>query len=96
MICADALDVSRVRRIRVPACAKADGLAAGKGVVIAEDRATAERAVRTAMVERRFGAAGDRLVIEEFLVGPEVSFFVLADGMRCMPLGIGAGSQAHL
>ena len=59
---------------------KADGLAAGKGVVIAEDRASAEAAVREAMVDRKFGSAGDRVVLEEFLVGQEASYFVLSDG----------------
>jgi len=63
-----------------PIVIKADGLAAGKGVVIAEDRASAEAAVRGAMVERRFGSAGDRVVLEEFLVGQEASYFVLSDG----------------
>jgi len=52
-----------------PLVIKADGLAAGKGVVIAEDRDTAAAAVRAAMVERSFGGAGDRIVFEEFLVG---------------------------
>ena len=64
----------------LPIVVKADGLAAGKGVVIAEDRATAEAAVREAMVDRRFGGAGDRVVLEEFLVGQEASYFVLSDG----------------
>ncbi len=59
---------------------KADGLAAGKGVIIAEDRASAEAAIRETMVDRRFGNAGDRVVLEEFLVGQEASYFVLADG----------------
>jgi phosphoribosylamine--glycine ligase len=63
-----------------PVVVKADGLAAGKGVVIAEDPASAEAAVRATMVERRFGQAGDRVVLEEFLVGQEASYFVLADG----------------
>jgi phosphoribosylamine--glycine ligase len=63
-----------------PIVIKADGLAAGKGVVIADDRASAEAAVRDAMVERRFGSAGDRVVLEEFLVGHEASYFVLSDG----------------
>jgi phosphoribosylamine--glycine ligase len=63
-----------------PLVIKADGLAAGKGVVIAEDRADAEAAVREAMVDRKFGSAGDRVVLEEFLVGQEASYFVLADG----------------
>jgi phosphoribosylamine---glycine ligase len=70
-----------------PVVVKADGLAAGKGVVIASDRAEAEAAVRAAMVDRVFGAAGDTLVLEECLTGPEVSFFALADGRRAMSLG---------
>ncbi len=69
-----------------PVVIKADGLAAGKGVVIAEDREQAEAAVRAAMVDRRFGQAGARLVIEACLTGPEVSFFVLSDGARALPL----------
>ncbi|MBI4888686.1 MAG: phosphoribosylamine--glycine ligase [Acidobacteria bacterium] len=69
-----------------PLVLKADGLAAGKGVVIAPDRAGAEDAVRRTMVDRRFGAAGDRIVLEECLVGEEASYFVLADGTACMPL----------
>jgi phosphoribosylamine--glycine ligase len=70
-----------------PVVLKADGLAAGKGVVIAEDRATAERAVYDAMRDRKFGASGDRLVIEECLQGPEVSFFCICDGARAVPIG---------
>jgi phosphoribosylamine--glycine ligase len=69
-----------------PLVIKADGLAAGKGVVIAEDRATAEGAIRSAMVERRFGDAGLRVVFEEFLSGEEASYFVLADGERFVSL----------
>jgi len=65
---------------------KADGLAAGKGVVVASDRDEAEHAVRAALVDGQFGAAGSRLVIEECLVGPEVSFFVLCDGDSAIPL----------
>src|SRR5258708_28859769 len=71
----------------VPVVLKADGLAAGKGVVIAEDRVSAERAITDAMRERKFGAAGDRVVIEECLTGPEVSFFVISDGARAVPIG---------
>ena len=66
---------------------KADGLAAGKGVVIAATRAEAESAVMAAMTERRFGEAGARLVVEECLAGPEVSFFVVSDGDRALPIG---------
>lgn len=65
---------------------KADGLAAGKGVVVATDRPTAEAAVRGAMLDRAFGDAGSRVVLEECLTGPEVSFFVVADGERFVPL----------
>ncbi len=70
-----------------PVVVKADGLAAGKGVVVAPDRATADLAVRAAMEDRQFGEAGARVVIEECLVGPEVSFFALCDGARGVPLG---------
>lgn len=70
-----------------PVVVKADGLAGGKGVVVAVDRAEAESAVRAAMVDQAFGSAGARLVIEECLVGPEVSFFALADGRRAIALG---------
>ena len=65
---------------------KADGLAGGKGVVVAPDRATAEAAVNAAMVDRSFGEAGARVVLEEMLTGPEVSFFVVADGGHYVPL----------
>ncbi len=70
-----------------PLVIKADGLAAGKGVVIAEDRDAAGAAVRSAMVDRTFGNAGSRVVFEEFLVGDEASYFVLTDGSSYMPLG---------
>jgi phosphoribosylamine--glycine ligase len=65
---------------------KADGLAAGKGVVVAPDRATAEGAVTAAMVDRAFGDAGASVVLEEMLTGPEVSFFVVASGEHYVPL----------
>jgi phosphoribosylamine---glycine ligase len=69
-----------------PVVLKADGLAAGKGVVVAADRDEAEEAVRAAMEQRVFGEAGARLVIEECLSGPEVSFFAVCDGTRAVPL----------
>jgi phosphoribosylamine--glycine ligase len=65
---------------------KADGLAAGKGVVVAPDRATAEAAVNAAMIDKSFGDAGSRVVLEELLTGPEVSFFVVANGEQYVPL----------
>jgi len=69
-----------------PIVLKADGLAAGKGVVVATDAAEADAAIRAAMEEQQFGAAGARLVVEECLVGPEVSFFALCDGTRAIPI----------
>jgi phosphoribosylamine--glycine ligase len=69
-----------------PLVVKADGLAAGKGVVVAPDRETANLAVHAAMEERQFGDAGSRIVLEECLVGPEVSFFAICDGTRAMAL----------
>jgi phosphoribosylamine--glycine ligase len=65
---------------------KTDGLAAGKGVVVADTRVEAEDAVRAAMVDHAFGEAGARVVLEERLSGPEVSFFVIADGEFAVPL----------
>lgn len=70
-----------------PVVVKADGLAAGKGVVVAQDRAEAEAAVRSCLESRAFGDAGARVVIEECLFGPEVSFFALCDGKRAIALG---------
>jgi phosphoribosylamine--glycine ligase len=84
---AAALEAIRRGEFAYPLVLKADGLAAGKGVVIAEDRPTAEAVVSAMMVDRRFGDAGDRIVLEEFLVGQEASYFVLADGTSYMPLG---------
>lgn len=83
----DALRVIRSGEFGWPVVLKADGLASGKGVVIADDGQTAEAAIVAAMEERKFGAAGDRLVIEECLSGPEVSFFVVSDGARAVPIG---------
>ncbi len=84
---AEALAVLERGTFGLPVVIKADGLAAGKGVTVAETRDEAEAAVRECMEARRFGDAGARLVIEECLVGPEVSFFVLVDGERAVPLG---------
>jgi phosphoribosylamine---glycine ligase len=67
-------------RFGPPWVVKADGLAAGKGVVVTSERAEAERAVDAALVARQFGEAGATLVIEEFLAGPERSLFAVCDG----------------
>lgn len=72
--------------IQAPYVIKADGLAAGKGVVIAPDFQTAKEAIHE-MVDGRFGSAGARLVIEEFMTGEEVSFFALCDGKQATYLG---------
>ena len=82
----DAIDAIRSGEFGDALVVKADGLAAGKGVVVADDRRTAEDAVRSAMLDRTFGDAGARIVLEERLAGPEVSFFVVADGERYVPL----------
>lgn len=81
---AAALD--HLARRPVPVVVKADGLAAGKGVVVCADRAAAETAVREMLVERRFGAAGARVVVEDCLVGEEASLLVITDGTRFVPL----------
>jgi len=87
----DSFDPDWVRRQRMPIVVKADGLAAGKGVVIA---ATADEAIATAegMFAGAFGAAGDTVVVEEFLEGEEASFIVMVDGVHVLPL---ATSQDH-
>ena len=84
---ADALAFVRGGRFGLPVVLKADGLAAGKGVVIAQTLDEAESAITAAMSGGRFGDAGARLVIEECLSGPEVSFFVVSDGARVVPIG---------
>lgn len=69
-----------------PTVVKADGLALGKGVIIAQDMAEAEDAVNTIMRDRAFGDAGARVVIEEFLTGPEVSVLSFCDGETVVPM----------
>ena len=76
----DALGAIRSGEFGDALVVKADGLAAGKGVVVATDRAEAEAAVTAAMIDKSFGEAGASVVLEELLTGPEVSFFVVANG----------------
>jgi phosphoribosylamine--glycine ligase len=71
---------------RYPLVIKADGLAAGKGVLICADAAEAEAAVEACFVAREFGDAGDLVIIEEYLTGSEVSLLVLCDGRNALPL----------
>ena len=70
----------------LPVVFKADGLAAGKGVVIAKDVAEVEQALKLFFEDRVFGTAGDRVLVERFIAGDEVSFLVLCDGERGLPL----------
>ena len=81
-----------IARADAPLVVKADGLAAGKGVVVTDTAAEAEAAVRAAMLDRSFGMAGSEVVIEQRLFGPEVSIFALADGTHLLPL---ATAQDH-
>jgi phosphoribosylamine--glycine ligase len=75
-----------LQTMKIPVVIKADGLAAGKGVIIAQSEEEALEAVSDMLSGQRFGHAGAVVVIEEFLDGEEVSFFALADGETCIPL----------
>ena len=70
----------------IPTVIKADGLALGKGVIIAETREDAKEAVRSMMEDKVFGASGDHIVVEEFLTGPEVSVLSFTDGKTVVPM----------
>lgn len=84
--------IAFIRKRGAPIVVKADGLAAGKGVILADTEAQAEDAVRDMLAGNAFGNAGHRVVIEEFLQGEEASFIVMADGEHVLPL---ATSQDH-
>ncbi|ADQ83579.1 phosphoribosylamine--glycine ligase [Methylovorus sp. MP688] len=81
-----------VRAQGAPIVIKADGLAAGKGVVVAMDEDEAHAAIDAMLADNKLGAAGARVVIEEFLTGEEASFIVMVDGKNILPL---ATSQDH-
>ena len=81
-----------LEQVGAPIVVKADGLAAGKGVIVAMDLQQAEEAVRDMLAGNAFGEAGHRVVIEEFLDGEEASFIVMADGVNVLPM---ATSQDH-
>lgn len=80
----EALDY--IREVDTPVVIKASGLAAGKGVVVPASTAEAEQALRTIMIERAFGSAGDEVVIEERLSGEEVSLLAFTDGLTVAPM----------
>ncbi|MGD2008481.1 MAG: phosphoribosylamine--glycine ligase [Cellvibrionales bacterium] len=88
----EAAALAYVRECGAPIVIKADGLAAGKGVIVAETLEQAEAAVRDMLSGNAFGDAGCRVVVEEFLAGEEASFIVLADGNQALPM---ASSQDH-
>jgi phosphoribosylamine---glycine ligase len=75
-----------LKEIGVPAVLKADGLAAGKGVLVCRSRGEIDAALVRFFEDRAFGAAGDRVLVEEFLAGEEVSFMALTDGNTVLPL----------
>jgi phosphoribosylamine--glycine ligase len=75
-----------VKKCKIPTVVKADGLALGKGVIIANDRETALEAVKSIMQDGKFGESGNKIVIEEFLEGPEVSVLAFTDGKCIRPM----------
>ena len=82
----DAVKTIKSGEFGFPVVLKADGLAAGKGVLICKNKKEALAGARELMVEKRFGPAGERIVIEEFASGTEISFMVITDGDRFLPL----------
>ena len=84
--------VAFIESLTPPIVVKADGLAAGKGVIICASKQEAILALQAMMKEKTFGSAGENVVIEEFLQGEEASFFVITDGDRFVPL---APAQDH-
>jgi phosphoribosylamine--glycine ligase len=81
-----------IREKGAPIVVKADGLAAGKGVIVAKTEGEAIAAVKEIMVKKKFGAAGETLIVEECLVGEEASFMVFSDGKTVVPM---VSSQDH-
>ncbi|MEZ9369548.1 phosphoribosylamine--glycine ligase [Shewanella sp. 10N.286.51.B2] len=89
---AKAYSVELTNKTGFPVVIKADGLAAGKGVIIAADQAEADAAIEDMLAGNKFGEAGSRVVIEEFLKGEEASFIVMVDGKNILAM---ATSQDH-
>ena len=78
----------------MPIVLKADGLALGKGVLICNTREEAKEGVKTLMLDKQFGSAGDRIVVEEFMTGREVSVLSFVDGKTIRNHDLGPGPQA--
>ena len=81
-----------LKQSSIPIVIKADGLAAGKGVTVAQSYDEAEKAIKACLEKNTFGDAGNKVIVEEFLEGEEASFIVLTDGKTDLPL---ASSQDH-
>ena len=91
----DATEARRVcRELGAPLVVKTDGLAAGKGAIVCRTLEEADRAVARCLEERSFGASGDTVVIEEFMHGEEMSFFVLTDGVSAVAVGAAQDHKA--
>jgi phosphoribosylamine--glycine ligase len=84
--------LQHLKKVGAPIVVKADGLAAGKGVIVCQSKKEASAAIRSIMEERIFGEAGNQVILEECLVGEEVSYLALTDGQTILPL---ASSQDH-
>ncbi|UCH98601.1 MAG: phosphoribosylamine--glycine ligase [Candidatus Aminicenantes bacterium] len=78
--------INYIRSANFPLVVKADGLAGGKGVFVCKDIKDAEESIRVIMLENKFGKSGERVVVEEFLEGTEMSFMAVSDGKRALPL----------
>ncbi|MEN8222400.1 MAG: phosphoribosylamine--glycine ligase [Acidobacteriota bacterium] len=78
--------VNYLKEVEFPVVIKTDGLAAGKGVFVCKDKKEAEESVRTILLESKFGKAGEQIIIEDFLEGQELSFIVISDGKRALPM----------
>jgi phosphoribosylamine--glycine ligase len=88
----EAIGIVKKGEFSFPLVLKADGLASGKGVLLCSDQQQVHQAIEMLMKSRKFGKSGDRIVMEEFLEGDEVSFHVISDGKKVLPL---ATSQDH-
>jgi phosphoribosylamine--glycine ligase len=87
IVCSTQSDAqAAIRRLGYPCVLKADGLAGGKGVMVAESLEEADRAIGLFFEERVFGAGGDQILVEEFLVGTEASFLSVCDSQTAVPL----------
>ena len=84
--------VAYVKEVGAPIVVKADGLAAGKGVILAQTEEEAIEAIKDMLAGNAFGEAGHRVVVEEFLQGEEASFIVMVDGKNILPMASSSGS----